>query len=377
MFSFNLSHILTFILTISITFYISKITQFSPVYFIYISVFFVALIDLIKYSMVSYTIDMLIALFLFMLLFLTQIEHMQSGEFINLSLALMAYIYIRAVKKRQDSDLILKTFNYMIWISIIILSIDSIYRIMHPGLPTYYVEHNEDMWFYLYKTNSIMFADSNSTALVSLILFFSVISFQKYYNLKSFRYAKLFLFGLVVFSFSRAAIISLIIGVGLEYVLKKKKLAKFILLNIGIILLTGLSFFFFQYFENDGSFNSKFQILSIAYMALEKSSFFELWFGHGLKTSVEDFGIYTHLLLITYLYEMGITALFLFLTFIVYYAYRYNTIVLLPVMIVSLSFFTYVGTPFFFVPLALIANLIDSHKIVNNEILISIVKCKQ
>lgn len=366
MFKLNISSNAIFILAISITFYSVKFTQFSPIYIIYLIVLFIASGKLLSSKKISLTTDMLIVSILLLYILLTQMENIFSGEVINLSIALMAYLYIRAMKNQKTISFMLKTFLYMIWVSIVTLSFDSVYRITHPGLPDMknveYAANSETLWIYIYKYNTIMFSDSNSTGLIALVLFFSILSVQRYYQHNSFKYAKLFLSLLLLFSISRASWIAFILGIILEYVLRKKNFTKLIYINIGLVLMIGVSFYFFQHFESDGSLDSKFAILSKVYDSIESSNYSQLFFGSGFRASVENLGIYTHLLLLTYFYETGIIGLLIFLTFLTYFIYIYNSIVLFPVMLVSLSFFLYVGTPFLFVPLAFIANIADYNR---------------
>lgn len=363
-FNLTLNHLIVFILSSSITFYASKFTQFSPIYIIYIFIFPLAIYTIVRNKFITYSLDAMIALILIIYISLTQFQYLFSGEFINLFISLYSYIYIRINVNKFSEEILLKIFNKMLWISIILLSIDSIYRIMNPSAPTAEafaaLEASENLFFYLYKFNSLMFADSNTTALICLILFFTIFSIQKEIKNVYYKNEKFILLLLLFSCLSRAAILSLIVGLIFLLLFNSNisKIVKTFFLFL-LIIATVFVVVFNDSLSTDESLKSKFQIIIMVYLKIQTLSFSELLFGIGF-TQVESFlGIYSHLLILTYLIECGIIGLLIFLTFIGFYIFKYNSIVLLPILVVSLSYFLYAGTPFLFIPLAIIANIID------------------
>lgn len=363
-FNLKLNHLIVFILSSSITFYASKFTQFSPIYIIYIFIFPLAIYTIVRNKFITYSLDAMIALILIIYISLTQFQYLFSGEFINLFISLYSYIYIRINVNKFSEEILLKIFNKMLWISIILLSIDSIYRIMNPSAPTAEafaaLEASENLFFYLYKFNSLMFADSNTTALICLILIFTIFSIQKEIKNVYYKNEKFILLLLLFSCLSRAAILSLIVGLIFLLLFNSNisKIVKTFFLFL-LIIATVFVVVFNDSLITDESLKSKFQIIIMVYLKIQTLSFSELLFGIGF-TQVESFlGIYSHLLILTYLIECGIIGLLIFLTFIGFYIFKYNSIVLLPILVVSLSYFLYAGTPFLFIPLAIIANIID------------------
>jgi hypothetical protein len=357
------SRLIIVILSGTITFYTAKITQASPIYIIYLLLFPLAVVFIIKRRYISFQSDAIIAFVLLIYIVLTQLQFLLSGEFINLFISLFAYMYIRSNKNILGEVPLINIFHTMQWISIIVLTIDSAYRLTHPAAPTAesfaIMEASESLWFYIYKFNSLMFADSNTTALIALVLYFSIYSIQVYMPIKSYKYEKLFLILLILLSFSRAAIIALIFGMLFISFHKLEKYWRLIFSFIIILLVFSIFLYLISYLGNDGSLNSKFHIISLVYEKIFTLSLSQFMFGIGFS-NVENFlGIYSHLLLLTYLIETGLIGLALFILFIIVYTYKYNFIILFPVMIASLSYFLYVGAPFLFVPLALTANIID------------------
>ena len=368
MLRFNLTQSLILLMSLSITFYAAQITSFSPIYFIYLFALFLSIAVMFRYSKVIVTGDILIALTLLVYILVTQFQYFMSGEFINILIGLSAYLFIRAKQNELDITYLLKTFNYMIWVSIVVLSIDSAYRLTHPGAPSKeavrYLLHSDELWFYLYKYNSIIFADSNTTGLIVLILFFSIITIEKYINKKEFyyNYAKIILFILMLGTLSRAVIVAFFIGFLSSIYNKKKIYAKIIYAIIGLFLVGAVLILMSAYLSHDGSLATKFKIVYLVYDNLKGESLFNIMFGQGLGQAKVNLGIYSHLLLLTFVVEMGVVGLLIFLLFVGYYIYKYNALIWVPVMVVSLSYFLYVGTPFLFVPLALCANILDKSR---------------
>ena len=358
----NLLYYAVYLLAISITFYAAKITPFSPIYILDLMAFSVIVIVLAYKTNVYFDFDILAAIILLIYIILTQYSYIQYGEFINIFIGLLAYIFFRMLKNRLSFEDLINIFTYMLIISIIVLTLDSIYRLTHPGAASHealmVMSSNENLVMYLYKFNSLLFADSNTTALVSLILYFSVITLErKKVQLKYSKFMKIALSLLIVFSLSRAAIIAWIIGIIYVKVQSQKILYKMILFTPILLLSLFIPYYLDTLFSNDISFNSKFMILDLVYNKLSNSSLNTLFFGVGFGQAISSLGIYTHLLLVTITFEMGFIGLFIYILFITIYILKFGVTIWLPVLITSLSFFTYVGAPFLFIPLALTANI--------------------
>jgi hypothetical protein len=251
----------------------------------------------------------------------------------------------------------------MIVFNLVILGIDSLYRLLNPTHPdvdkiALYAD-SQDKWFYLYKFNSLMFSDSNDTALVLIVLFFTVLSMPgQYFSLSKFKVYLVLIF-LILMTFSRAAYFVAILGF-LNY-----KIASFTRLNKliihSVLVISGIISISIIYslLLSDDSFAVRLDIISMIYDLQSKSSFSKLLIGLGPGQGEEALGIYTHIFYLTYILELGFLGLILILTFFFLYMYRFGNIVLFPVLTIGLSFFLYLGTPFLFVPLALIANIYD------------------
>ncbi|MHA8078933.1 hypothetical protein [Aquirufa antheringensis] len=249
----------------------------------------------------------------------------------------------------------------MIKITLFLLTLDSIFRITHPGHPNKEVInllfYSEKEWFYLYKFNSLMFADSNTTALILLIMFFSVSSISKINKTYNYFYFKIFIITLILLTFSRSAYIALLIGyfsVNFKYIYSKK-----LFKNILFLLLFFSFYYVSNFILNDKSFNSKIYIVNLLIQKFKGLDIHDFIFGIGAGKAEYFLKISPHIFTITYLLETGILGLLLILYFFKVYSSSYSNTIILPVLIVGISYFLYLGAPFLFVPLAIVANVYD------------------
>ena len=288
---------------------------------------------------------------------------LNNGTAVNLIVSLLGYIYLRFARFTISLKQYSRIINAMVVFNLVILGIDSLYRILNPTHPNVnkidlYAD-SQDKWFYLYKYNSLMFSDSNDTALVLIILFFTVLLMpRQYFSLSKFKIYTVFIF-LILLTFSRAAYFVTILGFLNYKIASFSRLNKLIIRSVlivsGIISISII----YSFLSADDSFAVRLDIINMIFDLQSKTSFSKLLIGVGPGQGEEALGIYTHIFYLTYILELGILGLLLVLTFFFLYMYRYGNIVLFPVLTIGLSFFLYLGTPFLFVPLALIANMHD------------------
>ena len=350
------------VLVISITLYAVKIFSLSPIYVIISFLMLLALISLILKSSGHLGVDSLIILILLFYLVYRSIGQFSSGEFINLSLACASYLYIRFRKQIISKNDLLKLIKNMSWVALILLGADSIYRLTNPAFgPDFnYIASKENLAFYLYKYNSLMFLDSNTTGLIAMVMFFLEVNLLKLGYPRN----KFLLVGfaiLIVLSLSRTAIIASLFSI-VALNLKKPIL----------LIISGFIFYvFFQVLFGDftasisgnNSLITKASLLDALSVYLTNASFTDIIFGVGFENSLDRIGDYTHLLYLSYFVSLGLLGLILICSFLIYFSYKFGFHVTLPVAVASFSYFLYLGAPFLFVPLALLANLNS----VNNE----------
>lgn len=212
--------------------------------------------------------------------------------------------------------------------------------------------------FYDFKWG-LFYWDSNFSALIILLfIMFSVfLKVNKIYDIGLIRF--LILIFLLITTFSRAAIFAFF----LSYILLRytKKIILYLAIVFGLVFiylfykmvsiyLSGESFV-----EIDGSFNSKFYLISVAIDNYAELPLINKFFGIGMANfPYFSDGIFAHNMLITLFYEFGYFGI---LFFIIYICLSYKMIgkdilyILIPFFIAGFSLFS-AFMPFFFILLA-------------------------
>lgn len=354
-------------ISVFMTLYLAKITQISPVYFVYLLMAPLWLLYFIFSMNWRLPVDVLFAIILLLLVTASSHAFILSGEYVNLFIGITVYIYVRSLRFKLSAaywgTLAKSVANW----GILFLSADTIYRLANPTMPTLEgfaaVENDASLWFYPYKFGGLMFADSNTTGLVAMILLFLLLGSRFSLGIRRFRWDTWALIVLVFLSFSRSAIIATffsMIIVHVRYLNQRQKIIFGWLILYPGMMIAALAILW--YFMPDGSLTSKFYILSLLNQHITSSNPMTLMFGIGLGKSIDLFGIHTHMLFVTYFVDGGLISLLSFIVFLLAYVRRYDYVIILPVLIASASYFLYLGTPFLFAPLAIYANIEDALK---------------
>lgn len=230
-------------------------------------------------------------------------------------ISLIYLIIIIQLYKQKNIETIYKASYIYIVFSIGLISIDTLYRLSHPS---YYfnVDSQENLAFYIYKINSILFQDSNFVGLYCVVLF-SLTLFLNVYNKKKINIVILsILFILTIFTFSRASIISCVCVSLIYFLFYFKKAIHMKVLTLIILAGTILILFYnyFNFFSAGKSFNSKFIIMQKYIEFSNSSSIFKFLFGVGFGNSFKFFGMGAHDFFITFLMETGLLGLILMLS---------------------------------------------------------------
>ncbi|MBJ9937545.1 hypothetical protein [Acinetobacter pittii] len=247
-----------------------------------------------------------------------------------------------SINKNKRKEIYKLVFNFLI----IFMLLELILRFLYAG-------HTGS--FYDYKA-SFFFSDSNFTSFV--ILFFLMFSMflkdKGIWDLGKIKF--LILLFLLVMTFSRASIISFFIS----YIFSKSS-SKF---RTPVFIIFLAAYFYSSYLlvnkyiagnsyvDIDGSFNSKFYIISVAIDNYSLMPYYNKLFGIGLSnfTYYAD-GRFAHNMLVTLVYEFGILGSLSFILFL-FYAYKKIgkdfTYILVPLLVAGFSLFS-AYMPFFFV----------------------------
>lgn len=209
--------------------------------------------------------------------------------------------------------------------------------------------------FYDFKWGFFYF-DSNFTGLVvlSYIIFYTLL---KRNNIVDIGMAKLvFLFVLLIFTFSRAAIFACVVFFVIYFLPKRFRffiLFLFSFISIYVFVkMVGLYLNGESFVTIDGSFNSKFYVIKLAldnYINLEIENKI---LGIGLANfGYFSNGYFAHNIIVTFLYEFGILGIVIFLGYL-FFSYKYigNEVLyfFIPFFIAGFSLFS-AYMPFFFV----------------------------
>ncbi|APX07491.1 hypothetical protein BWP24_15500 [Vibrio campbellii] len=357
----RLGNLHVFLFVFFSSFYLAKLTQLSPVYIVSIAAFWLFFIQACSVRKISFPLPSVICFLLFSYSQIIQLINYNSlSTYINLSLGLLAFIAVVAVRRWYDYDFWINSAKLYIGGVVVFCGLDSIYRILNPTAPSEkaleILSNSSEISFYLYKFGTLAFADSNTTALICLTAMLLCYYLMKAHAIKV---TSLFFVATVIMlsCLSRSAIISAILTFlffGLAY-----KWRIFLVLFSPVFLVFALGFISFNF--SDGSLDSKFYILSKFDEYLTSASILSIIFGVGFDGSSAALdNIYAHILYVTLIVESGIVGFFLYFSFLISLLVYTNWkagLIILPLAIASLSYFFYLGAPFFFVSLALLYNL--------------------
>ncbi|HCB3268873.1 TPA: O-antigen ligase family protein, partial [Citrobacter amalonaticus] len=213
--------------------------------------------------------------------------------------------------------------------------------------------------FYALKY-SVLYFDSNFTGLVILALC-SFLLYLKYVKLYDLKQQRRILYVLLIATFSRAAIVAMIVTrIGLANP-KKVKSRSYIMLACAAVIFSMMAVEYIYQSESfsdiDGSFNSKFYIINQALALYDKLPFMVHLFGIGLGNTSQFLGIFAHNMYVTLILEMGWFGTTLFVLYIIYtlrISNGYAMYIWLPVFISGISLFS-AYSPFIFIIVSLIS----------------------
>lgn len=185
-------------------------------------------------------------------------------------------------------------------------------------------------YFYTFKYSSVMFFDSNYVGLMGLLMIFCIKLVKNYqWSNRQLNIAEIIAICIVVLSLSRAAMISAAIFYGTYYFVKIKSLSIKISLLITLVTSVLLVIFTFDlHFLNDGSLETKLQIMESLYSKFDSVTFMQFIFGAGPDVggyvfSYKDGG-YAHALIPLIVGEMGVIGMVLVLLLYTYMIMKFR-----------------------------------------------------
>lgn len=303
-------------------FYITKL-PLSPIYlFILIGVYFSAILIFISNKIqLSKEVVLAITLLVYFLIFQQIFSMPNISAYANFSFSVFVFIVSHIILNITNTNTIINISQKLIFFSIPLLIYEAYYRITNPVFFVDLAEKGrEDLAFYYFKINSIMYQDSNFVGLFILSLFFFLL-YLKQFTFKNYYISFSLLIILIFATISRASILSLVLFSFL-YIFRKKIYKYRITVFISSIILTFLLFpILSEYKTIDDSFSTKFGILDRTFEYILNANFIHLLFGVGFGNAVEVLDIGAHNFFVVYLVESGVLGLLLIVVFWSYMLY--------------------------------------------------------
>jgi len=306
----NLNYIALFFIIPFSGYYITKL-PLSPIYFFilfgsYLSVIILFLSKSIKYDKAM----ILITLFLIYLL-ITQLVFTTPNisAFVNFIFSLVVFLVVYLIMHKTSQSTIINLSEKLIYFSLPLLIYEAYYRISNPVFFADFAEQGRDeLEFYYFKINSIMYQDSNFVGIFILSLFFFLLYVKQYTN-KSYYKSFFILFFLIFATLSRANILSLLIFLILykfrAFFYKYKKLVFITTISLISFMIPIL----LKYRKIDDSFSTKFGIFERTFEYFANATLSNQFFGVGFGNAYEVLKIGAHNFFVTYLVESGLIGL--------------------------------------------------------------------
>jgi hypothetical protein len=267
-----------------------------------------------------------------------------SSASINLAFSLSYLLVATLVVENIPKIHLVRASEMLLIVSIALLTAEAIDRYLNPTIPENWVTIRGDIEWKMYKTSSFMYPDSNYVGLYTACLIGFIFCLESLHLNRFSKY--LFpLFILLIATLSRAAIIAVfVVWLHRSFSGSVEKKAG-LLIAVLLVMLIG-----FSVILEDDSFLSKFWIFDLTVDYFVKSDPWKIFFGVGPGGSVKHIGIGSHLLLVTFLIEIGVIGAFLnlFLLFLLWRQIgKSATPVFAILFIVGLSF-TSLAIPWFY-----------------------------
>jgi len=330
--------------------FLSTITKFSPVFialFLALLLYFTAFSHRAKIQTNSanrYIFLIVLVYFLYIVCnFFYTASYLDIYTYATYLLCNQFYfIGILIIGSKLSKKTILKYSKNYLFISAIFLTLDLIYRFYHAKS-----SYKGYFFFYNFKSDSLMFPDSNITGFLCMINFAFIIYLSDCFNQKN-RMFKLYYFILSVLTFSRAALLSEFLVLAFSFLKKKTLKTRFYIILFTLPFIIALTVYLFRLLLNDPSFDTKIEILSSLKHFIKHVNASMLIFGNGLlflstpeaKNLAGGYVYFGHLYLVSEIVGIGILGLFieLFIFFVSGVYSKWNTLYLIiPFLAAGLS----------------------------------------
>ena len=249
---------------------------------------------------------------------------------------MIIYVVVYSLKSLSISEVKRICISFLN-ISLLLLTVECIWRVSHPVIIP--PEKMEESWFYIFKFSSIMYQDSNFTAIQLLVMFFFALYLEKVFGYKLIWQKSIYVL-LIVLSFSRSAWISLILGLIFIKFFFRPSFSRIV---VGGIIGGCAIVYIFILVALDASFATKIDFFEITLRYLNSSpEFIPLMFGVGIGNSDKIIGTMSaHNILLIHLLDMGVIGLIIATGMFIQLWRRipYSCYVIFPFIIAGMSAF--------------------------------------
>ncbi|WP_244081346.1 hypothetical protein [Aeromonas caviae] len=346
------------LMIISSTLYLSQI-MLSPIYFLSLTALFLFLFVCDGIQIKIYDFIFLCSFFSYFVI--TQATTASFNIIGNLYCFLIINTIVMLTYKAVDRDYINRTILIFFGVSLLIFFADTFWRFANPD---YDQIRNLDrlyelgLGYQVYKSNSIMYIDSNNVGVHALCLFMLSVVVNGIKGLNVFR---LSFFIIILLTLSRAAVVSAVVGY-IFYIVDTSKYRFYFrtsmwlsIIPISYVIIVTLTHY------SDESLASKFYLLQSAYNFLSGEydyPAYSILTGVGFGNAINVIGMGSHSIYVSLLVEAGIVGFviyFLHLAFF-YKKAKATKYIILPFLITSFSLGAVVS-PWFFCSLWLVVAL--------------------
>jgi hypothetical protein len=231
-----------------------------------------------------------------------------AGNVVNFVLGPILAALIPISGRRLDKQQLVSIARLFVLCTFAVTTVEGAWRLTHPDLSfledaSQHRDDVEDIAFYAYKFNSLMYIDSNFVGLQLAVLFaFLMALTRKGVHVPRTWYVYTFL--LTIGTLSRASIFACLFLVGIE---GYRRLAKGPAFKFVVAFAMGCAAVgAFYLVQNDESFATKFDILRRFVHYVGSANLSDLLFGVGVGHAVHMLGIGAHNLVVTYVVEIGL-----------------------------------------------------------------------
>ncbi|ENM5901530.1 O-antigen ligase family protein [Vibrio mimicus] len=329
----------------------------APYYIFFICSIFGLLFIHPRICSIKSAIMLTLTLFSFVILLYTSKINVWSYYLIGF----VSFYYLMMFSSNISNERLRLIIRHVVFLTLIISVSDTLYRFLFPKyeyIDAIIGKGNDDLIFYAYK-HSFFFQDSNFIGLYLISVFFLLLNNSNCFSKNLFLFSSISIFVLIVLTFSRAAIVAVLIGLLYCFYIKRLNGKNKLMLSFLMIFLLSIILFIMQLYdgynligsETDGSLLTKFYILDKFFLTISEREIYIFLFGWGFNNTMDYWGIAAHNLFFTLILESGIIGFMIFISPFLYYAYNYKMVSpqVLSIFVTSLSFgiiFSPVTVPF-------------------------------